>query len=91
MNTGRVGGGEEEGVRKEENTRFQEEGQDEEEDDPYSTYSLEDLLLWMGKGPGKGNNKGKSKNWKGGVPRNLPLLRRLRALNQRVPEKRTPT
>ena len=26
----------------------------------------EDLLLWMGKGPGKGNNKGKGNNWKGG-------------------------
>ena len=53
---------------KKKKTRFQEEGQDEEEDDPYSTYSREDLLLWMGKGPGKGNNKGngKGKNGKGG-------------------------
>ena len=46
---------------KKKNTRFQEESQDEEEYDPYSTYSREDLLLWMGKGPGKGNNKGNGK------------------------------
>ena len=60
-------------------TRFQEEGQDDEGDDPYSSYSREDLLLWMGKGPGKGNNKGKGKNGKRGVPRYMPLLRRLLA------------
>ena len=40
----------------------------------------------MGKGPGKGNNKGNGKNGKG-VPRHLPLLRPLRAQNQRVPDK----
>ena len=46
-------------------TRFQEESQEEEEED---SYSRDDFLAWLGKGPGKGKAKGngKGKNGKGG-------------------------
>jgi hypothetical protein len=43
-------------------------------------YSKEDLLAWLGKGPGKGGSKGanpkggKGKEGKWGLPRKLPLL-----------------
>ncbi len=62
-------------------TRFQEESR---EEDNNEDYSKDDLLAWPGKGPGKGrkgaNQKGgKRKGRQGGVPRGLPLLRRLRS------------
>ena len=51
--------------KKKKKARFQEESQEEEEED---SYSRDDLLAWLGKGPGKGKNKGngKGKDGKGG-------------------------
>ena len=75
---------EEEMEEKKKKTRHQEECQEEEDEE---SYSREDMLAWLGKGPGKGEHKGNGlgKEGKWGVPRSMPLLRRLWAPNQRVP------
>ncbi len=70
---------EEEEERPKKKTRFQEESPEEENDEDYSK---DDLLAWLGKGPGKGkkgsNPKGvNSQGRQGGVPWHVPLLRRV--------------
>ena len=60
------------------------------EEESQDSFSNDDWLAWMGKGPGKGNKGsnpkgGKGKDGKWGVPGDVPLLWHLRTPNQRVP------